>query len=198
MPEIAEHRFDRGKASPVTGFAFFTVDGPLHPVAVAFFLCVCLAAKEGNLPDLGLFRGTPTFLPLFAGQAIAQSAAVFGGNVPVVNAVRAVAIERLAGRAGADAGFRIEGKILRPITLVGFLRVRLVVEWIGFLLVPALVLEAFITLAHAVVGNQGVDVRLGQFLEVALRVVAGIGGVKRFRSGLSLRGAHDRQQQFLF
>jgi len=32
---------------------------------------------------------------------------------------------------------------------------------------------------------------------MAFRVVAGIGRVKRRRGGLCLRGAHDRQQQFL-
>jgi hypothetical protein len=92
------------------------------------------AAKEGNLPDLGLLRRAQAFGALFAGQAVAQSAAVFGGEVAVVDAVRAIAVELLAGRTGADAGFRIEREVLRPVTLGGFLRVRLVVEGIGFLL----------------------------------------------------------------
>ena len=35
VPDVAEDRFDGGKASPVAGLAFFAVDGFLHPVAKA-------------------------------------------------------------------------------------------------------------------------------------------------------------------
>jgi len=116
---------------------------------------------------------------LFAGQAIAQGAAVFGGEVAVVDAVRAIAVELLAGRAGTDAGFWIKREILWPVTLAGFLWVRLVVERIRFLLVLALILEAFVALAHAVVGDQGVDLLFGQRLEIGFGVVAGIGRIER-------------------
>ena len=83
MPQVAEHRFDRGKPSAVTGFAFFAVDGPLHPVGVAFFRCLGLAAKEGDLPDFRLLRRAQAFVALFAGLAVAQGATVFGGEVPL-------------------------------------------------------------------------------------------------------------------
>lgn len=136
MPNIAEHRFDRGKPSAVTGFAFVAVDGPFHPVGVAFFGCIGSTTKEGDLPNLGLLRRAQAFGALFAGQAIAQGAAVFRGEVAVVDAVRAVAVELLAGRAGANTGGRIERKILWPVTLGGFLRVRLVIERIGVCLDP--------------------------------------------------------------
>ena len=148
MPDIAKHRLDRGKPSAVTGFAFFAVDGTLHPVAMAFFGFPGFTPKESDLPDFCLLRCAQAFVPLFAGQAIAQGAAVFGGEVAVVDAVRAVAVELFAGRTGADAGFQIECEVLWPVSLDRFLRVGLVVEWIGLLLVFALILEAFIALAH--------------------------------------------------
>ena len=194
MPDIAEHRFDRGKPSSVTGFAFFAVDGPLHPVGVAFFRCVGFATKEGNLPNRCLLRRAQAFGALFAGLAIAQGAAVFRGEAAVVDAICAVAVELLARRAGANTGGWIKREILRPVTFGGFLRVRLVVERVWFGLVFALVFEAFIALAHAVVRNQCRNAFFGQRLEIGFGMVAGIGRVKRLRGGLGLRGAHDRQQ----
>ena len=167
MPQVAEHRFDGGESSPVAGSACFAVDGPFHPVGVAFFGCIGFTPEESNLPDFRLLRGAQTFVPLLAGQAVALGAAVFGGEVAVVEAVGAVAVELLAGRTDAEAGCRVEVEVFRPVTLGGFFRVRLVVEGIGFGFVFALILEAFVALAHAVVGDQGVDLLFRQGFEVA-------------------------------
>ena len=192
VPNVAEYRFNGGKSSSVTGFAFFAVDGTLHPVAMAFFGFPGFTPKESDLPDFCLLRCAQAFVPLFAGQAIAQGAAVFGGEVAVVDAVRAVAVELFAGRTGADAGFQIECEVLWPVSLDRFLRVGLVVEWIGLLLVFALILEAFIALAHTVVRYQVRDAFCGQCLEIGFGVVASIGSVERVWRGVLLGGANNR------
>ena len=166
VPNVAEYRFNGGKSSSVTGFAFFAVDGTLHPVAMAFFGCPGFTSEEADLPNLRPRRRAQALGPLFAGQAITLSAAVFGRDVAVVDTVGAIAIKLLAGRAGANTGFRVEVEILWPIAPGGFLRVGLVVEWIGLLFVFALFLEAFIALAHAVVGDQCIDLLFSQCLEV--------------------------------
>lgn len=88
VPQVAKHGFDGGEASPITGSACFAVDGFLHPVGLAFFCCVGFASKERNLPDLGFLRCAQAFGALFAGQAVAQRAAVFDGEMTVVEAVR--------------------------------------------------------------------------------------------------------------
>lgn len=102
MPDVAEHRFDRGKPSAVMGFALFAVDGPLHPVGVAFFACVGFATEESNLPDVGFLRRAQAFSALFAGQTDALGSAVFGGEAAVVNAVRAVVVERFSSQPGCN------------------------------------------------------------------------------------------------
>ena len=71
VPQVAEHRFDGGESSPVARSACFAVDGPLHPVGVAFFGGIGFAAKESDLPDLGLLRCAQAFGSLFAGQTVA-------------------------------------------------------------------------------------------------------------------------------
>ena len=58
----------------------------------------------------------------------------------------------------------------------------------------ALILEAFVALAHAVVGDQGVDLLFRQGFEVAFGVVASIGGVEGVRGGVCLAGADDGEQ----
>ena len=58
---------------------------------------------------------------------------------------------------------------------------RLVVEWIGELLVLALVREALIPFAHLMVSNQRRDLLSGQGREVGFGVVAGIGRDQRVR-----------------
>ena len=87
VPDVAEDRFDGGKASSVAGLAFFAVDGFLHPVAVTFFGRAGFAPKEADLPNLGLIRGAQAFGSLLAGQAVALGAGVFGRDVAVVDAV---------------------------------------------------------------------------------------------------------------
>lgn len=103
MPDIAEYRFDRGKPSAVTGFAFFAVEGQLHPVCVVFFACLGFTPEESDLPNLCFLRCAQAFIPLLAGQAVTQGAAVFGGKLAVVDAIRAIVVEQLAGRTGARA-----------------------------------------------------------------------------------------------
>ena len=67
VPQVAEDRFNGGKPSSVTGFAFFAVDGTLHPVAMAFFSLPGFASEEADLPDFRLLRRAQAFVPLFAG-----------------------------------------------------------------------------------------------------------------------------------
>ena len=71
MPQVAEHRFHRGKPSAISGFAFIAVDGPLHPVGVAFFRAIGFAAKEGDLADLRLLRRAQAFVSLITGHTVA-------------------------------------------------------------------------------------------------------------------------------
>jgi len=71
VPQVAEHRFDGGEAASVAGSAFFAVDGPLHPVGVAFRFARGFTLEEGDLPDFRLFRRAQALGALFAGQAVA-------------------------------------------------------------------------------------------------------------------------------
>ena len=38
MPDVAEHRFHRRKASSIASFPFLTIDSSFHPVGIALFL----------------------------------------------------------------------------------------------------------------------------------------------------------------
>ena len=51
----------------------------------------------------------------------------------------------------------------------------LVIEWIGFELVPMLIRKALVASAHGVVGNQGLEAVRFERLEVGFAVIAGIG-----------------------
>ena len=66
VPEVAEHRFDRGEALPVEFSSTVGVDGPFRPVGGAL-LRSGLALKDAHLPGLGLglglVRRSETFLP---------------------------------------------------------------------------------------------------------------------------------------
>ena len=105
------------------------------------------------MSDFGFVRGAQALGSLLARQTVALRAGVFGGEVAVVSAVAAIAVERLARWAGADAGCGIEREVLRTVALRRFLRVGLVIKRVGFGFVFSLILEAFVALAHAVVGD---------------------------------------------
>jgi len=133
----------------------FRVDGLFHPLGDTHRRRVGLAAKETHLPRLRLLRRTQTFRALVARHAIPQRPLELHGEVAVVLAVRAVLVERLPRRADAGAGFGVVVEIPGAVVPGPFLRMCLVVERIGQLLVFALLLEAFVPFAHAVVGDQG-------------------------------------------
>ena len=171
VPQVAEHRFDGGEALAVAGLAFSAVDGLLHPVAVTFRCAVGFAPEEADLPDPGPLRGAQAFVPLLAGQAVTLATGLLGRDVTVVDTVAAIPVELLARRAGADAGFRIKAEIPGAVADGGLLRVGLVVERVGFRFVFALILEALVALAHAVVGDQRRDVLCRQRLQVGFGVV---------------------------
>ena len=56
VPDVAEHRFHRGKAPPVFRLAFGAVDTSLHLVGEGF-RPVSFALEETHLPGLGLGGG---------------------------------------------------------------------------------------------------------------------------------------------
>ena len=60
---------------------------------------------------------------------------------------------------------------------------RLVVKRIGEHFVFALVLETFIALTHAVVGDECWYFLFVQLLEVGFAVITGVGGIEGFRLG---------------
>lgn len=76
---------------------------------------------------------------------------------------------------------------------------------VGLLFVFALVFKTLVALAHAVVGDQGVDVQVSELFEVGLRVIPGVGGDEAGRAEERLFVVHcaldrldDGHQQFLF
>ena len=75
---------------------------------------------------------------------------------------------------------------------------RFVVQRIRLGFVPGLILEAFVSRAHAVIGNQGLDVLLGQRLQVGFTVVTRVRCVEGIRRGLGPGGGDHAEQQFLF
>lgn len=83
---------------------------------------------------------------------------------------------RSVNRTDAGPGGRIEAEVFGAVGLDLLLGGRLVVQWIGLLPVPGLLGDAFITLAHAAVGDQRRDVGFRQGFEIGFRVVAGVGG----------------------
>lgn len=93
-----------------------------------------------------------------------------------MNAVRAVLVKLLSGRAEAGSGVRVVGEVAWPIGLGGFLRVSLVVERVRKGFVFLLIIESFVPLPHAVVGDQGRYVLFGERLQIAFGVVTGVGG----------------------
>ncbi|MFZ1830010.1 MAG: hypothetical protein WAW42_14890 [Candidatus Competibacteraceae bacterium] len=64
MPQIAEHRLDRSEASPIAGFAFCAVDGPLQPLRVAFRPAYGFAPEEGDGSNPGLVSSGFQFIGL--------------------------------------------------------------------------------------------------------------------------------------
>ena len=71
MPDIREHRFNRGKTLSVSPSAFLAVEGLFHQVDIAHPRCVGFPAEEADLPDFGSVRRAQAFLPLIAGHAVA-------------------------------------------------------------------------------------------------------------------------------
>lgn len=92
MPQIAEHRLNRGKALAIEGPASFRINRPPHDLGVAHFRRVGLAAKEAHLTSPGFLRRAQATLALGAGHAVALGALEFHGNETVVNAVRPVLV----------------------------------------------------------------------------------------------------------
>ncbi len=114
VAQIAKHRFHRGKASAIADAAFWAVDAGFHFVGEG--RCpIDLALEERHLPGLGLFRGAQATVALVARHAVLLHALEFDCGVTVVEAVLAVAVERLAHRA--DAGMRagVKVEVLRTI-----------------------------------------------------------------------------------
>lgn len=120
VPEVAEDRFDGGKALAVFAFAFFTVDGAFHLVGKALLRRIDLATREADLPHGRLVRMAQTLAALEAGATVALRARELGEEPAVDLAVRTILVERFAGRAEAGAGFWIPVEITGPVALAGF------------------------------------------------------------------------------
>lgn len=70
VPEIPEHRLDRGKPLAIKTSAFFTVDRPFHQIGIAHLRCIGFPAEEADLSDFGLLRGAQAFLSLITRHAV--------------------------------------------------------------------------------------------------------------------------------
>lgn len=177
IAEVAEHRLHRRKTPAIQRSSPWTVDGRLHPCHRIVGGRVGLASEETHLPRLGLVGGSQTLVSLGTGNTVPLRSLELDGNVTVVDAVRSVLVQGLACRAEAGAGVRIVVKVAGLISLRVLVVVSaLVVERIRARLEAVSVLETFIALSHAVVGNQGRDVLFGQRFHIGFRVIARIGG----------------------
>jgi hypothetical protein len=183
VPQVAEHRFDRGEVRVDHPLAQVPIDALLHPVGVGF-VTAALAAEEGELSHPGPVRGAQTLMSLFAQHAVALSARVFRGGIAIDRAVPTVAIEPLARRA--DAGAAVLG--LREIGVgVGLRLAALVPQRVRLRFVLRLFGVALIAWPVAVVANSGRGVSCGKFGQVPLRVVAGVGAAHGRNGGLVRR-----------
>ena len=98
---------------------------------------------------------------MFARYAVLLRALELDGTVAVDHAVAAVAVKNFARRANAGVGgwvvMEVCGTINSGLPLL-FLVAGLVVQRMGGLLVFALIIETWIALPHAVVGDQSIKI----------------------------------------
>ena len=144
---------------------------------------------------------------LLARYAVLLRALEFDCGIAIDDAVAAIAIERLARRADAGVGGWVVVEVCGPINSglpLPFVVAGLVVQRMGGLLVFALIIETWIALPHAVVGDQGIDLQLGELFEVAFRVVTRISGDEaaagdeRGNNQCAFDRLDHRDEQFLF
>ena len=103
VPDVAEHGFHRGKASPVSRLAFGAVDAGFHFVGEAG-LSISFALKEADLPGLGLGWGAQALVAMTAWHAVLLCTLEFDGCKSIDDAVAAVAVKNFARRANAGVG----------------------------------------------------------------------------------------------
>lgn len=102
VAQVAEHRLDRGKAPSDHPFALIAVDALAHGGQHVGLVCRAFAQEERHLSCLGLVGGAQTPMPLLTGHAVLFGALELDALTALDRAVRAIAIQALARRAGAD------------------------------------------------------------------------------------------------
>ena len=176
--QVAKHRFDcretaRDHLPPASG-----VNLCFHPIDVVFPL-IAFALEERHLPCRGDLRFAQAFLATLAWEAILFGATEFHRSIAFVGAVRSIAIESLACRTNAVRMIRRQMEIGRLEALGLFRLLCLVPERIRLGGMHILIRIPFVTLAIAVVGNVGINLPRFQFLQIGVRMIAGICGRRR-------------------
>lgn len=173
VPQVGEHRLHRADALAVQAPSVHRVDGPLHALHGMLYID-SLWLEPGNLSPPTVLRALQALPTQVAALAIGVLRVVDLVAQPAGRGVPgAEAGQRLPGRAGAGV-VTMEVEVLGPeaLDLVRWPLVRQRV--LG--LVPVPVCEAFVALAHLVVGHQRRDALLHELTHVGIVVVAGIGG----------------------
>ena len=70
VPDVREHRFNRGKTLSVSPSAFLAVESLFHQVDIAHLRCVGFPAEEADLPDFRLRWRAQASGSLIAGHAV--------------------------------------------------------------------------------------------------------------------------------
>ena len=70
VPDIREHRFNRGKTLSVSPSAFLAVEGLFHQVDIVRLRYIGFPAEEADLSDFRLLRCTQAVFSLIAGHAV--------------------------------------------------------------------------------------------------------------------------------
>lgn len=114
-PDVAEHRLDGGKPSPVQSPAFRAINGLLHPVHDIPDYLANFPGEERDLPCRRLIRMAQAFFTQRAWQTVALGPPEFDCDKAACNAVAAAAPELFAGRANARLILWVIVKVPRAI-----------------------------------------------------------------------------------
>lgn len=157
MPDVAKYRLNSGESLSVQALALVRIDTLFHALRVRQRRCLMLV-EEGDLACLGLVRVTQTLRPQRTFPASVDAALKLVMGTPIDGTVAAVGVQHLTCGTDAGVGLRVIGKVDRAKQAVR-LGSAFIVQRIGPGFVFLLVGKTLITLTHAVVGDQGVNLQ---------------------------------------